>query len=89
MTRTYTLPNLRNYPNYAQNDPLSIKGMAEEDRPREKLMSLGKASLNDAELIAILIGSGTVESNAIQLADKILNSVNGNLTELGRVPSKI
>jgi DNA repair protein RadC len=84
MTRTYTLPNLRNYPNYTQNDPLSIKGMAEEDRPREKLMSLGKASLSDAELVAILIGSGTVESNAIQLADKILNSVNGNLTELGR-----
>lgn len=82
--RTISLPNVHNHLYNTQNDPLSIKSMAEEDRPREKLMLYGKASLSDAELIAILIGSGTVENNAIQLAGKILQAVNGNLTELGR-----
>ncbi len=62
----------------------SIKAWAEEDRPREKMMLKGKAALSDAELIAILIGSGSVEANAIVLAQRILDSVNGNLSELGR-----
>jgi DNA repair protein RadC len=62
----------------------SIKSWAEEDRPREKMLAKGKSILSDAELVAILIGSGSVEENAIQLAQRILDSVNGNLTELGR-----
>lgn len=64
--------------------PLSIKAWAEEDRPREKMLLKGKTALTDAELIAILIGSGTVGENAIELAHRILASVNNNLSELGR-----
>ncbi len=62
----------------------SIKAWEEEDRPREKMLQKGKSALTDAELIAILIGSGTVGEDAISLAQKILNSVVGNLSELGR-----
>ena len=61
-----------------------ITSWAEEDRPREKMALKGKSALSDAELIAILIGSGTVGMDAIRLAEQILNSVNGNLSELGR-----
>lgn len=61
-----------------------ITSWAEEDRPREKMALKGKSALSDAELIAILIGSGTVGMDAIGLAEQILNSVNGNLSELGR-----
>ena len=64
--------------------PLSIKAWAEEDRPREKMLLKGKAALTDAELIAILIGSGSVGENALELAHRILASVNNNLSELGR-----
>ena len=64
---------------------LSIKSWAEEDRPREKLAEKGKASLSDAELIAILIGSGSREVTAVELSKKILNSVGNNLNELGRM----
>ena len=62
----------------------SIKNLAEDDRPREKMLTYGNAALTDAELIAILIGSGSVEANAIELAEQVLASVNGNLSELGR-----
>lgn len=63
---------------------ISIKSWAEEDRPREKMLLKGKSALTDAELIAILIGSGSVDENAIELAKRILTSVNDNLSELGR-----
>ena len=62
----------------------SIKNLAEEERPREKMLTFGNAALTDADLIAILIGSGSVEANAIELAEQVLASVNGNLSELGR-----
>ena len=62
----------------------AITAWAEEDRPREKMLLKGKAALSDAELIAIIIGSGTVNEDAISLAQRILNSVNANLSELGR-----
>jgi DNA repair protein RadC len=62
----------------------SIKAWAEEDRPREKMLLKGKSALTDAELIAILIGSGSVGENAIELSKRILTSVNDNLSELGR-----
>ncbi len=63
---------------------LGIKSWAEEDRPREKLLMKGKGSLSDAELLAILLGSGSREASAVGLAQKILRSVNNNLNELGK-----
>ena len=54
---------------------LSIKSWAEEDRPREKLLQKGKHSLSDAELLAILIGSGNAEETAVELARKILTQI--------------
>lgn len=62
----------------------TIKSWAEADRPREKLMSTGKNALKDAELLAILIGSGNSDDNAVQLCEKILASVENNLSELGK-----
>ncbi len=73
-------------PNSYNIVPLSmpITAWAEEDRPREKMVLKGKSALTDAELVAILIGSGTVGMDAIGLAEQILQSVDGNLSELGR-----
>ena len=65
-----------------QYKKLPISQWAEDDRPREKLMLKGKGQLSKAELIAILIGSGNTEESAVQLAQKILNSINNNLAEL-------
>jgi DNA repair protein RadC len=70
------------------NTPLTIKSWAEEDRPREKLMLKGKSSLSDAELLAILIGSGTVSISAVELCKQILASVNNNLHELAKLNLK-
>jgi DNA repair protein RadC len=61
----------------------SIKDWAEEDRPREKLLSKGNQALSNAELLAILINSGNKEDSAVELSKKILNSVDNNLNELG------
>ncbi len=63
---------------------LNINEWAAEDRPREKLLAGGRQSLSDAELIAILIGSGNTEETAVELAKRILKSVNNNLNELGK-----
>lgn len=63
---------------------LSIKEWNEQDRPREKLMSRGTSALTDAELLAVLIGSGTVEHSAVEIGRLLLESVGGNLMELGR-----
>jgi DNA repair protein RadC len=63
---------------------LSIKEWAVEDRPREKLQLKGVRSLSDAELLAILIGSGNLEESAVEVSRKILASVNNNLNELGK-----
>jgi DNA repair protein RadC len=67
----------------AQN--YSIKAWAEDDRPREKLLSKNTSSLTDSELLAILIGNGTREKNAVVLAKELLNSVKNNLNELGKL----
>jgi len=64
---------------------LTIKQWNEEDRPREKLLIKGKVALSDAELVAILIGSGNIEDSAVELSKKILLSVNNNLNELGKL----
>lgn len=65
--------------------PFSIKYWSDDDRPREKLARKGKTVLSDAELIAILIGSGTKNESAVALSKKILASVNNNLNELGKL----
>ena len=62
----------------------SIKFWSEEDRPREKLLLKGKGNLTDAELIAILIGSGTASVSAVELSRNLLKSVNNNLIELSK-----
>jgi DNA repair protein RadC len=63
----------------------SIKNWAEDDKPREKLMLKGKSSLSDAELIAILIGSGSRNESAVELSKRILASVDNNLNNLGKL----
>lgn len=70
-----------------KNDPRErgILSWAEEDRPREKLLLKGRASLSDAELIAILIGSGTRDKSAVDVGKIILHSVNHNLHELAKL----
>ncbi len=64
---------------------LSIKQWKEDDRPREKMMLKGKIALSDAELVAILIGSGNREESAVALAKRILVSVNNNLNTLAKL----
>lgn len=63
---------------------LSIKEWAVEDRPREKMLVKGIRALSEAELIAILIGSGNLEESAVEVSRRIMASVNNNLNELGK-----
>jgi DNA repair protein RadC len=64
---------------------LHIKAWAEEDRPREKMMQKGRAALTDAELIAILLGSGSTNETAVELAQRILLHVNNDLNKLAQL----
>ena len=64
---------------------LNINQWAEEDRPREKMMALGAQGLSDAELLAILIGSGNTEESAVDLMKHILADCNNNLNTLGKM----
>lgn len=64
---------------------IKISALAEEDRPREKLLLKGKSALSDAELIAILIGSGTRSLSAVDLSKHILSAVNNDLGELAKM----
>ena len=66
----------------------SIKNWSQDDQPREKLLYKGKATLSDAELVAILIGSGNRDESAVDLCKRILASVNNNLSELGKLSIK-
>ncbi len=68
-----------------ENSAFPITNWSEDDKPREKLMNKGKASLSDAELIAILIGSGSRNESAVQLSKRILSSVDNNLNALGKL----
>ncbi len=63
----------------------SIKNWADDDKPREKLVQKGSFVLSDAELIAILIGSGSRDESAVELSKRILASVNHNLSDLGKL----
>ncbi|CAG5080029.1 RadC family protein [Parvicella tangerina] len=63
---------------------LTLRELAEDDRPREKMIQKGTQSLSDAELIAILIGSGNRQETAVQLSQRVLNNYNHNLISLSR-----
>ena len=63
----------------------SIKNWSQDDQPREKLRDKGRAALSDAELIAILIGSGNREESAVALCKRIFASVDNNLNALGKL----
>jgi DNA repair protein RadC len=66
----------------------SIKNWSQDDQPREKLRDKGKSILSDAELVAILIGSGSREESAVDLSKRILASVDHNLNALGKLSIK-
>ncbi len=66
------------------SDKLTINQWAEEDRPREKLERLGAEALSDAELLAILIGSGSTKESAVDLMKRVLNDCNNHLNTLGK-----
>ena len=68
-----------------QNNKLTIKNWAEEDRPREKLRNKGKNHLSNAELIAILLRSGSQQLSAVDLAKEILQRSANNLNQLARL----
>lgn len=70
------------------NTYMAIRQWAEEDRPREKLLLKGKSSLSDAELIGILIGSGTPSMSAVDLAKHILSTAENDLHTLARMSVK-
>ena len=70
------------------NKPLNIKSWSPEDRPREKLLLKGTAALSDAELIAILIGSGTANLSAVEVAKKILVHGGNGLHDLAKLSVK-
>lgn len=63
---------------------LTLRDLAEDDRPREKMIQKGTQALSDAELLAILIGSGNREETAVQLSQRMLNSYDQNLISLSR-----
>ncbi len=67
---------------------MSIKFLAEDDRPREKFLLKGKSSLSDSELLAIIMGSGNRDETAIELARRILASVNNNWNQLSLLSVK-
>jgi len=71
-----------------ESKPLKIKNWSPEDRPREKLLLKGTSALSDAELIAILIGSGTGTFSAVDVAKKILQAADNNLHDLARFTVK-
>ena len=64
---------------------LNINQWAEEDRPREKMMALGPQALSDAELLAILIGSGSTKESAVDLMKRVLSDCRNNLNTLGKM----
>ena len=66
------------------NEKLNINLWAEEDRPREKMMLHGASALTNAELLAILIGSGNTEDTAVELMRKVLDGCHNKLGELGK-----
>lgn len=66
-------------------EKLNINQWAEEDRPREKLIRLGAEALSDAELLAILVGSGSTKETAVELMKRVLSECDNNLNTLGKM----
>lgn len=66
-------------------ESFTIKSWKQDDRPREKLRQKGRSSLSDAELLAIILGSGSARESAVSLAKKILAAADNNLAALGRL----
>lgn len=75
---------MKNY----QSSGMGIKSWAEEDRPREKLLLKGKQNLTDAELLAIILGSGSRKETAVDLAKRLLKVADNNLEKLSRLTLK-
>ena len=71
-----------------ESKPLNIKNWSPEDRPREKMLLKGTSALSDAELLAILIGSGTNTMSAVDVAKHVLVAANNNLNELAKMSIK-
>ncbi len=69
----------------APDAKLTINRWAEEDRPREKMARLGTDALSNAELLAILIGSGSTKESAVDLMKRVLNDCHNNLNTLGKM----
>lgn len=67
------------------SEKLNINQWAEDDRPREKLERLGPEALSNAELLAILVGSGSTTENAVDLMKRVLSGCNNNLNSLGKL----
>ena len=65
-------------------EKLTIANWAEEDKPREKLERLGASALSNAELLGILIGSGSTDESAVDLMKRILKDCDNNLNQLGK-----
>ena len=63
---------------------MTIKNWEDTDKPREKMIAQGKTALSNAELLAILLGSGSADESAVELSRRILASVNNSLTTLGK-----
>ena len=74
-----------NCPLSTVHSKLSIAHWAEEDRPREKMAAQGAEALSNAELLAILIGSGSPNESAVELMKRVLNDCNNNLNTLGKM----
>ncbi len=69
----------------SENIRLTIKSLAEDDRPREKLVTKGRQALSDAELLAILLSSGNREETAIQLSQRILSENLNSINQLAKL----
>lgn len=70
----------------SENSFFSIRNWPEDDKPREKLLLKGKNALTDAELIALLIRSGSRDETAVDLSRRMLSTVDNNLNALGKLP---
>jgi len=70
------------------DDLKNIKSWSPDDRPREKMLAKGASALSDAELLAILIGTGTREESALDISRKILKSVGNDLFSMGGITLK-
>ncbi len=77
-----------NSENSSKQEYRGIKSWAEDDRPREKLLAKSPSALSDVELLAILIGTGTRDLSAVDLARNIFDSVNQNIGDLSRLSIK-